>query len=119
MAAQVGDQNSPHKIFPAITTSVELKYYGTLEVIITFDEEGSPFELRAILLKADSSARSLMEGISNVISLYLQEGGDLQQIIEKLRGITDQPEWIEHTLYRSVPNAIAHILEEMLFGNRS
>jgi len=48
-----------------------------------------------------------------MVSLTLRSGIDPKASIEQLKGITDVPAWNEGELIRSVPDAIANVLEKI------
>ena len=55
----------------------------------------------------------MAEAVSRVASLCLRAGLDPKEVISQLRGITDLPAWDEGTLVRSVPDALATVLDKV------
>ena len=84
--------------------------HGNTFVNVTFDEEGSPFELFTTLGKAGGCDAAQLEAISRLASLALRSGIAPDQVIEQLKGITCCPAWDEGTLVRSAPDAVALVL---------
>jgi ribonucleoside-diphosphate reductase alpha chain len=88
--------------------------HGTMWVNITFDEMGNPFEVFANLGKSGGSDSAYLEAIARLASMSLRAGVEPMQIIDQLKGITDEPAWDGGTLVRSAPDAIALALSRHL-----
>ena len=88
--------------------------HGTMFVNITFDDQGHPFEVFANLGKSGSSDSAYLEAIARLSSMALRAGIDPSQIVDQLRGITDNPVWDGGTLVRSAPDAVALALSRHL-----
>ena len=86
---------------------------GNLYVTVNRTEEGKPFEIFAALGKAGGNDSAMAEAVSRMVSLTLRSGIDPKETIEQLKGITDVPAWNEGELIRSVPDAIANVLEKI------
>ena len=86
---------------------------GNLYVTVNMSEDGKPFELFAALGKAGGNDSAMAEAVSRMVSLTLRSGIDPRESIEQLKGITDVPAWNEGELIRSVPDAIANVLEKI------
>ena len=76
-------------------------------------DDGKPFEIFAALGKAGGNDSAMAEAVSRMVSLTLRSGIDPKESIEQLKGITDVPAWNEGELIRSVPDAIANVLEKI------
>ncbi|MGA1847308.1 vitamin B12-dependent ribonucleotide reductase [Deferribacter abyssi] len=61
---------------------------GKLYVTINQDENGEPFEVFTSMGKAGGCAQSQCEAIGRLISLVLRSGGDPENIIKQLKGIS-------------------------------
>jgi ribonucleoside-diphosphate reductase alpha chain len=83
---------------------------GNLFVTINYDEHGRPFEVFTALGKAGSTDSAQLEAISRLVSMALRAGVDPNQVVDHLRGITDEPVWDSGTLVRSAPDAVALVL---------
>ncbi|MBM02007.1 MAG: ribonucleoside-diphosphate reductase, adenosylcobalamin-dependent [Chloroflexi bacterium] len=86
---------------------------GNLYVTVNMSEDGKPFEIFAALGKAGGNDSAMAEAVSRMVSLTLRSGIDPKESIEQLKGITDVPAWNEGELIRSVPDAIANVLEKI------
>ena len=83
---------------------------GNLFVTVNYDEDGRPFEIFSTLGKAGSTDSAQLEAISRLTTLALRAGVDPDQLVQHLRGITDNPVWDAGTLVRSAPDAVALVL---------
>ena len=90
--------------------------HGKLFVTINYDERGHPFEVFSTLGKAGSSESAYLQAISRLATLALRAGVDPTQVVEHLRGITDEPAWDNGTLVRSAADAVALVLSRHLEG---
>lgn len=61
---------------------------GKLYVTINFDEKNEPFEVFTSMGKAGGCAQSQCEAIGRLISLVLRSGGEYDNIIKQLKGIS-------------------------------
>jgi ribonucleoside-diphosphate reductase alpha chain len=86
---------------------------GNLYVTVNMSDDGKPFEIFAALGKAGGNDSAMAEAVSRMVSLTLRSGIDPKASIEQLKGITDVPAWNEGELIRSVPDAIANVLEKI------
>ena len=73
-----------------------------------------PFEIFTTHGKAGGNDAAMAEAVSRVASLCLRAGLDPKEVISQLRGITDIPAWDEGTLVRSVPDALATVLDKVI-----
>ena len=88
--------------------------HGNMFVTINYDENGRPFEVFAALGKAGSTESAQLEAISRLVSMALRAGVDPNQVVNHLRGITDEPVWDAGRLVRSAPDAVALVLSRHL-----
>ncbi|MFW6174839.1 MAG: hypothetical protein ACOC5K_03595, partial [Chloroflexota bacterium] len=87
---------------------------GNIYVTINMSADGRPFEVFATHGKSGSNDAAMAEAVTRVISLALRSGVDPAEIIKQLRGITDVPAWDGGILVRSVPDAIALVLDDLV-----
>ena len=88
--------------------------HGNLFVTLNYDEDGLPFEVFAALGKAGSTESAQLDAIARLVSMALRAGVDPNQIIDHLKGITDEPVWDSGRLVRSAPDAVALVLSRHL-----
>ncbi|MFL2648689.1 MAG: hypothetical protein ACJ0J2_02215 [Dehalococcoidia bacterium] len=91
---------------------------GNLYVTVNMAGE-KPFEIFTTHGKAGGNDAAMAEAVSRVSSLCLRSGLDPKEIIEQLRGITDIPAWDEGNLVRSVPDALAMVLDKVVTNKSS
>ncbi len=92
---------------------------GNLFVTINMSDDGRPFEVFATHGKAGGNDAAMAEAVSRLASLSIRSGVDPRDVITQLRGITDVPAWDQGDLIRSVPDAIALVIEKVLEEARS
>ncbi len=85
---------------------------GNLYVTVNFDERRRPFEVFCALGKAGSVESAHLEAIARLVSMSLRAGIDPDQVVDQLKGITDQPIWDGGTLVGSIPDAISQVLKK-------
>jgi ribonucleoside-diphosphate reductase alpha chain len=88
--------------------------HGNLFVTVNYDDDGRPFEVFAALGKAGSTESAQLDAIARLVSMSLRAGVDPNQIIDHLKGITDEPVWDSGRLVRSAPDAVALVLSRHL-----
>ncbi len=87
---------------------------GRGNLYVTVNMAGNkPFEIFTTHGKAGGNDAAMAEAVSRVASLCLRAGLDPKEVISQLRGITDLPAWDEGTLVRSVPDALATVLDKV------
>jgi len=86
---------------------------GNLFVTVNMASDGRPFEVFATHGKAGGNDAAMAEAVSRMASLSLRSGIDPIDVSEQLRGITDVPAWDEGEMIRSVPDAIASVLDRI------
>ncbi|MQF85655.1 MAG: adenosylcobalamin-dependent ribonucleoside-diphosphate reductase, partial [SAR202 cluster bacterium] len=88
---------------------------GRGNLYVTVNMAGNkPFEIFTTHGKAGGNDAAMAEAVSRVASLCLRAGLDPKEVISQLRGITDIPAWDEGTLVRSVPDALATVLDKVV-----
>ena len=87
---------------------------GNLFVTVNMSIEGKPFEIFATHGKAGGNDAAMAEAVSRMASLSLRCGINPQDVVAQLRGITDVPSWDTGELIRSVPDAIALVLDQLI-----
>ena len=86
---------------------------GNLFVTVNMASDSRPFEVFATHGKAGGNDAAMAEAVSRMASLALRSGIDPVDVSEQLRGITDVPAWDEGEMIRSVPDAIASVLDRL------
>ena len=87
---------------------------GNLYTTVNFDEKGKVIEVFLNLGKSGSEEKAFAEAIGRLISLYLQRGGDVREVIDTLKDIKGAyVVWQEGKPIYSVPDAVAKVLEEL------
>jgi ribonucleoside-diphosphate reductase alpha chain len=86
---------------------------GNLFVTVNMASDNRPFEVFATHGKAGGNDAAMAEAVSRMASLSLRSGIDPVDVAEQLRGITDVPAWDEGEMIRSVPDAIASVLDRI------
>ena len=86
---------------------------GNLFVTVNMANDNRPFEVFATHGKAGGNDAAMAEAVSRLASLALRSGIDPVDVSEQLRGITDVPAWDEGQMIRSVPDAIASVLDRL------
>jgi ribonucleoside-diphosphate reductase alpha chain len=86
---------------------------GNLFVTINMASDNRPFEVFATHGKAGGNDAAMAEAVSRMASLALRSGINPVDVSEQLRGITDVPAWDEGEMIRSVPDAIASVLDRL------
>ncbi|MGI0134932.1 MAG: hypothetical protein ACREBW_08260, partial [Candidatus Micrarchaeaceae archaeon] len=106
---------------PQVLTGRTIKFevpQGTLYLTANMDNEAVR-EVFITLGRAGSDEKSYTEAIGKLMSKYLQQGGDIKEVIASLKGIRSNSVTWEHGLrLYSVPDAIAKALE-MAIGQSS
>jgi ribonucleoside-diphosphate reductase alpha chain len=98
-----------------ITNKIKTGFGNLYVTVNTFN--GKPFEVFAQIGKSGYDTMADTEAICRLISLALRSGVTVEEIIEQLKGIGgDSPVFGSGGLIRSVPDAIAKILQKN-FGN--
>jgi ribonucleoside-diphosphate reductase alpha chain len=99
------------EILQGITSKIKTGFGNLYVTINTLN--GRPFEVFAQIGKSGYDTMADTEAICRLISLALRSGVDVEEIIEQLHGIGgDTPVFGASGLIRSVPDAIAKILQK-------
>ena len=88
--------------------------HGNMYVNVGFNEENKPFELFTTLGRAGGCDSANLEAIARLASMSLRSGIPAENIIDQLKGITCCPIWDSGTLVKSVPDAMAHVLNHQI-----
>ncbi len=92
------------------TTKMKLAH-GTLYITVN-ELDGKPFEVFATIGKSGQSTMAKTEAIGRLVSLSLRHGVPVEKVVEQLKGIGGEyPIFQKDGLVRSIPDAIARILE--------
>ncbi len=87
--------------------------YGNLYITVNNDEKGDPFEVFATIGKTGGFFQEQSEAICRMISLALRAGIDTKNVVKNIKGIRGpMPVFTNRGTILSLPDAIAHILEE-------
>ena len=87
---------------------------GNVFVTVNMSDDGRPFEVFATHGKAGGNDAAMAEAVSRMVSLSLRSAVDPKDVVTQLRGITDMPAWDQGQLIRSVPDAIALVIDEVI-----
>ncbi|MCL4447337.1 MAG: adenosylcobalamin-dependent ribonucleoside-diphosphate reductase [Thermoplasmatales archaeon] len=97
-------------VFPLLET-------GKLYTTINFDENGSPVEIFVNVGKSGSEEKAYSEAIGRLLSLYLQQGGDISKVVRALTGIKGKTTtFVGGTKISSVPDGIAKAIDIAMKG---
>jgi len=98
------------EILDGFTAKMKLAH-GTLYITVN-ELDGKPFEVFATIGKSGQSTMAKTEAIGRLVSLSLRYGVPVEKIVEQLKGIGgEHPIFQKDGLVRSIPDAIARILE--------
>lgn len=98
------------------TTKLSIEH-GDLYVTISVDEDGEPFEVFGHMGKGGSFERGVTELACRLISLHLQRGTPIEEVIDQCAGIADMRPWPNQLADGStawvlgVGDGIAHVLK--------
>lgn len=97
-------------------TMKETTPWGSLYVTLNLDRT-SPFEVFATVGKSGSELKAMTEALSRAISIGLRSGGKIEDFIRTLKGLSGKESWMlendEEAIIRSIPDAIAHVMEKL------
>lgn len=90
---------------------------GGLYVTANSDERGSLKEVFVTLGKLGGDEKADAEALGRLISLYLQHGGDIQNVVRMLKGIRGKyVSWDDGIQLLSIPDAVSKALEILVQG---
>ena len=90
---------------------------GGLYVTANSDEVGTLKEVFVTLGKLGGDEKADAEAIGRLISLYLKHGGEIQSVVNMLKGIRGKyVSWDEGVQLLSIPDAVAKALEVLTAG---
>ncbi len=99
-------------VFPLIES-------GKLYTTINFDEEGKPMEVFVNVGKSGTEEKAYSEAIGRLISLYLQQGGDISKVIKAMSGIKGKSvTFVSGMKITSVPDGVAKAIELSMKGGQ-
>ena len=104
---------------PSVTAKLGTEL-GSLYITVGLDENGQPFEVFGSLGKAGSLQHGMTEMACRLVSLHLQRGTPLDEVIEQIQGISEMQPWPNvmedgRTVYvRGLGDAIALVLRDYL-----
>ncbi len=85
---------------------------GSLYLTANSDESGEIREVFITLGRIGEEERAYTEALGKLISMYLQKGGKVEDVIKKLKGIKGgESKWFNGIQLLSVPDAVAKGLE--------
>ena len=106
------------------TTTVLETEHGNLYLTLSVDEDGEPFEVFGQLGKAGTFERGATETACRLVSLLLQQGAPVSEIVEQLKGIHEMQPWPNHLpngtsgWVLGIADAIAHVLRPFETGSQ-
>ncbi len=89
---------------------------GRMFVTVNVDEDWRPFEIFLRVGKCGEVEHAHLEGLARMVSYCLRTGGQVEGIIDQLRGITSEPVWDRGVLVRSAEDGVALVLQQILDG---
>jgi ribonucleoside-diphosphate reductase alpha chain len=99
-------------VFPLIES-------GKLYTTVNFDEDGKPMEVFVNVGKSGTEEKAYSEAIGRLISLYLQQGGDISKVIKALSGIKGKSiTFVSGMKITSVPDGVAKAIEISMKGEQ-
>jgi ribonucleoside-diphosphate reductase alpha chain len=95
--------------------------WGSIYITLNFDGS-DPFEIFITIGKSGSELKAMTEALSRAISIGLRSGSKLEDFIATLKGLSGKEYWMfgfdETHIARSIPDAIAVLLEKLVEGSR-
>ncbi|MEN2997996.1 MAG: ribonucleotide reductase N-terminal alpha domain-containing protein [Brevinematia bacterium] len=99
---------------PRILSGETLKFklpQGTLYVTVNKDSDGTIKEVFINIGKSGGNEKADAEAIGRLISIYLQSGGNVEDVIKQLEGIKgEETFWDQGMALHSIPDAVAKAL---------
>ena len=112
--ANYGARERP-RLAAGITPMVET-VSGRMFLTVNVDENWRPFEIFLRVGKCGEVEHAHLEGLARMVSYCLRIGGQVEGIIDQLRGITSEPVWNGGVLVRSAEDGVALVLRQMTDG---
>jgi ribonucleoside-diphosphate reductase alpha chain len=95
--------------------------WGSIYITLNFDGN-DPFEIFITVGKSGSELKAMTEALSRAISIGLRSGSKLEDFIDTLKGLSGKEYWMfgfdDSRVARSIPDAIAVLLEKLVEGPR-
>ena len=99
-------------VFPLLET-------GKLYTTINFDDSGNPVEIFVNVGKSGSEEKAYSEAIGRLLSLYLQQGGDISKVVRALTGIKGKTTtFVGGAKITSVPDGVAKAIDIAMKGEQ-
>jgi ribonucleoside-diphosphate reductase alpha chain len=96
--------------------------WGSIYITLNFDGN-DPFEIFITVGKSGSELKAMTEALSRAISIGLRSGSKLEDFIDTLKGLSGKEYWMfgfdDSRVARSIPDAIAVLLEKLVEGSKS
>jgi ribonucleoside-diphosphate reductase alpha chain len=96
--------------------------WGSIYITLNFDGN-DPFEIFITVGKSGSELKAMTEALSRAISIGLRSGSKLEDFIDTLKGLSGKEYWMfgfdDSRVARSIPDAIAVLLEKLVEGARA
>lgn len=112
--ARKKSQSKPEFKRPRILSGETLKFrlpQGSLYVTVNRDSDGVIKEVFINIGKSGGNEKADAEAIGRLISIYLQNGGNVEDVIRQLEGIKgEETFWDQGIALHSIPDAIAKAL---------
>ena len=113
---QEAEQFERPRVMSGRTLKIKLPQ-GGLYVTANTNEATTLKEVFVTLGKLGGDEKADAEAMGRLISLYLQHGGDIQNVIKTLKGIRGKyVSWDEGVQHLSIPDAVAKALEVLVAG---
>lgn len=112
--ANYGARERP-KLAVGVTPKVET-VSGRMFVTVNVDEDWRPFEIFLRVGKCGEVEHAHLEGLARMVSYCLRIGGQVEGIIDQLKGITSEPVWDRGVLVRSAEDGVALVLQQVMDG---
>ena len=112
--ANYGARERP-QLAAGITPRVET-VSGRMFVTVNVDENWRPFEIFLRVGKCGEVEHAHLEGLARMVSYCLRIGGQVEGIIDQLKGITSEPVWDRGVLVRSAEDGVALVLRQLIDG---
>lgn len=115
------DQEKAEFRRPRILSGETLKFrlpQGALYVTINKDSDGTIKEVFINIGKSGGNEKADAEAIGRLISIYLQNGGNIEDVIKQLEGIKgEETFWDQGIALHSIPDAVAKALS-IIYNSR-
>lgn len=114
MLAGIRERTRPQSLY-GVTECIST-HSGNLYVTVNVDKDLRPFEVFLRIGRSNSVEQAHLEGLARIVSYCLRLGGDPDEIMSNLEGITSEPVWNAGTLVRSAEDGLGRMLRKVLAG---